>query len=436
MSFKNNLTKTKGYILIKGGKVYDPFLKINEKLDILIKNGIIEKINKNIPEKSSYNIFSCNNEIITNGFVDLHAHFRDPGYEDKETIETGANSAFNGGYTRVCLMPNTNPVIDTPELVRNTINKSINLPVHIYPIGAITKQQKGSELAEIGQMYNEGAIAISDDGIPVKNSQILRMALEYSKKFKIPVINHAEDNCLVNKGIVNEGQISLKMGLQGNPDISESTMVFRDLSIAEYVSGRIHVPHVSTEKSVNLIKEFLDKGVNITSEVTPHHLCLTDSIIESYDNNAKVAPPIRSERDRIALINGVKSGVINCIATDHAPHTIEDKEKDIHHAPCGMIGLESAFGLVNKVLNHEKMSIYSIIDLFTINPATIFNIKVNCIQEGVQAELNIINPNHKWIFTKESIHSKSKNSPVLGMELLGKVVATFNKGYSSYNKQN
>ena len=436
MSFKNNIKKTKGYILIKGGTVYDPFLKINEKLDILIKNGIIKKIDKKIPKNSKYTVLFCKNEVITNGFVDLHAHFREPGYEYKETIETGANSAFNGGYTRVCLMPNTNPVIDTPELVQNTINKSINLPVYIYPIGAITKEQKGFELSEIGQMVKKGAIAISDDGIPVQNSQILRMALEYSKKFKIPVINHAEDNCLVNEGIINEGEISLKMGLPGNPDISESTMVFRDLSIAEYVSGRIHIPHVSTEKSVNLIKTFLNKGVNVTSEVTPHHLCLTDSIIKNYDSNAKVAPPIRSEYDRKALINGVKSGIINCIATDHAPHAIEDKEKDIHHAPCGMIGLESAFGLVNKILSGEKMSIYSIINLFTINPAKIFNIKVNCIQEGSVAELNIINPKQKWIFSRESIYSKSKNSPILGMELLGKVVATFNKGYSSYNKQN
>jgi len=431
MNLENNLETLEGFLLLKSGRIYDPFLSINKVSDILIKDGFITKISKNIVAKSNYKVISCKNEIVTNGFIDMHVHFREPGFEFKETILTGSLSAFQGGFTRVCTMPNTNPVIDNPELVKYIINKSISLPIYIHPIGAITKGQKGIELAEIGSMVNAGAIGISDDGVPIKNSQILRIALEYSKKYNIPVINHAEDSFLVNDGQINEGSTSLRLGLTGNPNISESTMIYRDLSIANYISGKIHVPHVSCAESIELIKMFKEKGLNVSAEVTPHHLSLTDSIISAYNNNAKVAPPIRSEKDKKALINAVKKGIINCIATDHAPHSIEDKEKDFQNSPCGMIGLESAFGLVNKTLNQEKMSIYSILDLFTINPSKIINIKPNLIEKGSLAELNIINPNYKWVFDLANIKSKSINSPIIGMELLGKVLVTINKGFIS-----
>jgi len=431
MNYDNDINKIKGFILIKSGRIYDPFLKIDKVQDILIKDGTIVKISSKIPQKSNYKVLICKNEIITNGFVDLHAHFREPGFEFKETINTGSRSAFYGGYTRVCIMPNTDPVIDSPELIKYLKNKSEKLPVYLYPIGAITKGQKGKELAEIGLMVDAGAVAVSDDGIPVHNSQILRMAIEYAKKFNIPVINHAEDSFLVNHGLMNEGDNSLKLGLAGNPDISESTMIYRDLSIAEYISGSLHIPHVSSSKSVDIIKHFKAKGVKVTSEVTPHHLCLTDDILKNYDTNAKVAPPIRTKADKKALITAIKTGIIDCIATDHAPHALEDKEKDIHHAPCGMIGMESAFGLVNKTLLKAKMSTKSIIDLFTINPSNILNIKPNTIKEGNVAEINIIDPDCRWIFEKNNIKSKSINTPLIGMELVGKVVVTINKGFIS-----
>ena len=242
MNLTTSINKIKGFILLKGGKVYDPFESIDRKNDILIKDGKIVKIGKDILLKNNYNIIDCKNKIITNGFIDLHAHFRDPGFEFKENIRTGSNAALYGGFTRVCTMPNTNPVIDSPELVKYIINKSINLPIYIHPIGAITKSQKGLELAEIGGMVEAGAVAISDDGIPLKNSQLLRYALEYAKKFKIPVINHAEDDCLVNHGLMHEGNVSVRLGLVGNPDISESTMIHRDLSIAEFTKSKIHIP--------------------------------------------------------------------------------------------------------------------------------------------------------------------------------------------------
>ena len=427
---KSNIKKNKGYLLLKDGKIYDSFLKIDSVQDILIKDGIIEKIGKNIEKKSNYSIVDCKNKIITNGFIDLHVHFREPGFEFKETISTGSAAAFLGGYTRVCTMPNTSPVVDTPELVKHIIDLSEKTPVYIYPIGAITKGQEGFELSEVGEMVEAGAIAISDDGLPLKNSQLMRYALEYTKKFDIPVINHAEDCCLVNDGLMHEGLMSLKLGLTGNPDISESTMIYRDLSIAEYVNGKLHIPHVSTKKSLEIIAYFKDRGVNVTVEVTPHHLCFTDEKLKIYDTNAKVAPPIRSKENKEALIDGIKNGIIDCIATDHAPHSIVDKEKDFKNASCGMIGLESSFGLVNKTLANS-MDFKKIINLFTLNPSRIINIKPNTIEIGNEAEINLIDLNMKWNFTEDDIVSKSKNTPVIGEPLIGKILMTMNKGYVS-----
>jgi len=427
---KAEYSKIKGFVLLKDGTIYDPFIRINKRSDILIKDGIINQIKNNIPNKSNYKIINCKDEVITNGFIDLHSHFREPGFEIKETIRTGSSAAFYGGYTRICTMPNTKPVIDTPELVQYLINQSKSLPVYIHPIGAITKGQDGKELAEIGGMVESGAVGISDDGIPLKNSYLLRMALEYSKKFNIPVINHAEDIYLVNEGLMNEGINSLKLGLPGNPDIAESSMIFRDLSIADYVGGKLHIPHVSSYKSLRIINQFKKMGLKVTAEVTPHHLCLTDDILFDFNTNAKVAPPIRTKKDRDALMKAVQVGIIDCIATDHAPHSIEDKEKDFKNASCGMIGLESAFGLVHKKLSN-KMNLESIINLFTIKPSNIINITPNLIQIGNLAELNIINPNYEWTFNKKHIFSKSKNTPIIGKKLKGKVSVTINKGFIS-----
>ena len=431
MTLNHKIKKIKGFILIKNGKIYDPFIKLNKTADILIENNKIIEISKKIKSNSSYTIIDASKKIVTNGFVDLHAHFREPGYEYKENLKSGSKSAFYGGFTRVCCMPNTNPVIDSPELINFINKKSEELPIYVYPIGSITKNQDGKEMSEIGEMVNAGAVAISDDGIPVKNSQILRMALEYSKIFNIPVINHAEDNFLVNEGIMNEGKISLKLGLPGNPNISESTMVFRDLSIAKYVSGKIHIPHISTANSVEVIKLFKEKGVDITCEITPHHLCLNDEILLNYNTNSKVAPPIRSKKNQKILLDAVKSGLIDCIATDHAPHSIEDKEIDICNAACGMIGFETAFAIVFSKLSKESMPVNSIIDLFSFNPSKIIGIKPNSIKEGNEPEINIIDLNKDWIFSEKHIQSKSKNTPLLGKKLTSKIEYTIKKGFIS-----
>ena len=273
-------------------------------------------------------------------------------------------------------------------------------------------------------MVSEGAVAISDDGLPIQNGQVLRNAIEYAKQYNIPLINHAEDIYLRNEGIVNEGIVSTKLGLPGIPDISESVMVHRDLEIAEYCNGKIHIPHVSTKKSVDLIRNYKKNGVKVTAEVTPHHIGLSEKDLLSYNTNAKVAPPLRSETDRLALIQGIKDGTIDCIATDHAPHTIEEKEKDIIHTPCGMIGLESAFAMSHTILSENNICFEKIIDLFTKNPSEIMGWDLNPLMEGNIADIVIIDPNLEWVFKRTDIISKSSNSPMVGKKFIGKVLGT------------
>ena len=286
---------------------------------------------------------------ITHGFFDLHVHFREPGGEDKEDLNSGSLAALAGGFTGVCTMPNTNPPIDSPESIRYIIDRSEECPINIFPIGAVTKSQKGKEITEMGAMINEGAIAFSDDGVPIGDAKVMQNALEYSSMFDIPIINHAEDECLKCDGVMHMGKVSTSLGLPSSPGITESSMVRRDLEIAVHAGARLHVPHVSSFRSVEHIKALKKKSEKISAEVTAHHLFFTDEDLVSYNTNLKVAPPIRSKKDKKALIEAVKSGRIDCIATDHAPHTIEEKEGTFDIAPFGMIGLESCYGAENKV---------------------------------------------------------------------------------------
>ena len=415
-------------VILQNGIIYDPFENKKYKSDIYIKNGLIKKIEENIKSNDGL-IIDCNNKIITTGFVDIHAHFREPGQENKETIKTGSMSAMAGGFTDVCIMPNTSPPIDSPEAIRFVLDKAAALPINIHPIGAITRSQLGKEISEIGGMVKNGAVAISDDGLPVVNGNVLRFALEYSKMFDIPVINHAEDVCLRANGMINEGYISTILGLDGNPDISESTMIYRDLSIAEYVGGKIHIPHVSSAKSVDIIKEFKDRGVNVTAEVTPHHLFANEEILLNYNSNAKVAPPIRTENDRLALVKGLQSGVIDCIATDHAPHAIEDKECDFEQACCGTIGLETAFSLSYEALVENGSSIEDLIRWFTLNPSKIVGIKKHGIVVDKMADICIIDIEKEWTLSNKDIYSKSDNTPFIGTKFSTFVDSVISKGY-------
>ena len=422
--------KSINLIILEGGTIYDPYKNKKKAGSILIEDGVVKEVGKVTAPDNARKI-DCAGKLIVPGLIDIHAHFREPGREDKETLATGARAAFSGGFTRVCVMPNTDPPLDSPEAIRFIIEKSADLPVKIFPIGAITFGQKGLELTEFGEMVKAGAVAISDDGLPVQNGQVLRNALEYAQKYDIPVINHAEDIHLRNDGVTNESSLSTRLGLPGNPDISESVMVHRDLEIADYTGGRIHVPHVSTKRSVDLIRKYKKMGVNVTAEVTPHHIGLTENKLTEYDANAKVAPPLRTELDRKALIKGLLDGTINCIATDHAPHTIEEKEMDFIHSPCGMIGLESAFGLSHTVLTESGASTERVVQWFTKGPADIMGWEIVSFQIGKPAEIAIIDSKQKWTFKESHIQSRSKNSPMLGMKFTGRVVGTIS-GKNTY----
>ena len=421
----NKLNKN---VFLKDGTIYDPVKQKNIKGNILITNGKINGIGT-IKPPSGAEIIDCTNLIITHGFCDIHAHFREPGREDKETLQTGAKAAITGGFTRVCVMPNTNPPLDNPESIRFIVEKAEETPIHIHPIGAITKGQLGKEITEMGAMKAEGAIAFSDDGVPLQNAYVMRLALEYAGMINVPIINHAEDIPLRNDGVMNESEVSTRLGLFGNPDIAESTMVQRDLQIAQSTNSTLHIPHVSTQKSVEAIKDYKSIFPKVTAEVTPHHLYFNDEALIMYDTNLKVAPPIRTENDRKALINALIDGVIDCIATDHAPHTIEEKEAPFDLAPFGMIGLESCFGAVNKILVKESgMKIESLIDLLTIKPRKIMDFQQDLFAKGTSAEITVIDPNGNWTCTKDDIYSRSRNSPYVGEELFGKIKYTIVKG--------
>jgi|TARA_A200000159_G_scaffold40765_1_gene37467 dihydroorotase len=416
-------------ILLKSGRIIDPFSKKTFNGDLLIESGKISKISDSISTKGKdYKVIDCKGLVVTHGFCDMHVHFREPGREDKETLESGSYSALAGGFTQVCTMANTNPVIDSPEHIHYIVSKSQKLPIDIFPIGAVSKGMKGEELTEMLLMQKNGAIAFSDDGVPIQNAQFMKLALTYSKMLNVPIMNHAEDIFLRNDGVMNASSTSNNLGLKGNTSLGEAVMVYRDLLLAESLNSKLHLLHLSTKEAVDLLKQFKSKKQLITAEVSPHHLYFVDEDIDSFDTNLKVAPPVRSKKDRKALIEGIKSGLIDCIATDHAPHTLEDKETTFNEAAFGMIGLESCFGVVNKVLVKENgMSLKSLIEKITVNPRKVMNLETNLFATGSKAQITIFDPNEKWKFKNSHILSKSSNSPFIGKDLVGKVKFVISK---------
>lgn len=410
-------------VLLKSGRIIDPFSKKTFIGDILIENGKIAKIGEKIQSKGKdFNIVDCKGLIVTHGFCDIHAHFREPGREDKETLESGSYAALGGGFTQVCTMANTDPTIDSPEHIYYVVSKSSKLPIDIFPIGAVSKGLKGEDLTEMLLMQKNGAIAFSDDGMPIQNAQFMKLALTYAKMLNVPIMNHAEDIFLRNNGVMNASSTSNNLGLKGNTSLAEAVMVYRDLLLAQSLSSKLHLLHISTKETVELLKKFKKKNSPITAEVSPHHLFFIDEDVNKFDTMIKVAPPVRGKDDRKALIEGIKSGLIDCIATDHAPHTIEDKETTFNDAEFGMIGLESCFGAVNKVLVKENgMSLKSLIEKLTVNPRKVMSLEQNLFSIGCKAQITVLNPNEKWTFKNEHILSKSSNSPFLGKELIGRV---------------
>ena len=415
-------------LVLKNGTIIDPHHKKTIHGDVWIKDGTIAGVGGFKAPKSSETV-DCSGKVITHGFCDLHVHFREPGREDKETLQTGSLAAMAGGFTRVCVMPNTNPPLDSPESINFIREKAENCPIHIHPIGAVTKSQDGNDLTEMGLMHQEGAVAFSDDGLPIQDGAMMRIALEYATLVDVPIINHAEDVCLRAEGVMHEGRISTHLGLPGNPDLAESAMVHRDLELAEFTGARLHVPHVSSAKAVHHIREMKQKNKNVTAEVTPHHIFFNDDALTSFNTHLKVAPPIRTEEDRRALIQAVKEGTIDCIATDHAPHTIEDKETTFDLASFGMIGLESCFGAVYKVLvDQEGLQLEEVIALLTAKPRAIMGFDPDLFTLGRAAEINVIDADKEWTFEREHVRSRSINSPFYGEPLKGKVELTISCG--------
>ena len=419
-----NLKKLPKKLVLQGGTILDPLSGRSKKGNVVIERNKIKSVGSTGGAKGETKI-DCSGLVITHGFCDVHVHFREPGREDKETLQTGSRAALAGGFTRVCVMPNTSPPLDTPESIRFIIEKAEECPVHIHPIGAVTKGQKGQELTEIQGIISEGAVALSDDGLPISDAQVMRLALEYTSMFDKPVINHAEDECLRNNGLMHEGEISTRLGLAGNPSLAEAIMIQRDLELANMIQAKLHVPHVSSAGGAANIRRMKKLNPNITAEVTPHHLFFNDQALLEYNTNFKVAPPIRTEDDRKELIKAVKDGTFDCIATDHAPHTIEEKEATFESAPFGMIGLESCFGAVNKVLD---MPLKELLKLLTVNPRRVMGFEDDLFKIGCAAELTILDPDQEWIYKKQNIYSKSRNTPFIGEKLKGKVCYTISKG--------
>jgi len=426
-------------LLIKGGRIIDPGQELDFTGNLLISDGKISMIAKDNTaiSEGSPDIINAEGLIVCPGFIDLHCHLRQPGYEDKETIATGTQAAARGGFTTVCCMPNTNPAIDSQSIVDyiKSTAESEGL-VRVLPIGCITKGRKGEALAEMGELAQAGVIGFSDDGSPVMNSLIMRHALDYSRTFGLPVIDHCEDTQLTKGSQMNEGVVSTKLGLRGWPSAAEEFMVARDLALAELTGARLHIAHVSTEGSVGLIREAKERGINVTAEVTPHHLTLTDEMVIGYDTNTKVNPPLRTQKDIEALIQGLKENVIDIIATDHAPHTGVDKLCEYDLAAFGISGLETALGSLISLVHGKQLSINTLISKLTTEPACIIGDrygKLGSLEVGTTADITLLNPDMDWIVDKASFASKGKNTPLDGSKLKGKAVATISRGKIVYN---
>lgn len=419
-------------ILLKNGYLIEPKTDKEGNFDILIDDGIVKEIKKNIPSKN-HKIIDCKNKIISPGLVDLHCHLREPGREDEETIYTGSLSAVSGGFTTICCMPNTEPPLDNKVSVRFVYEKGEKSLCEVLPIGTITKDREGKELAPYFEMLEEKAIAFSDDGDCVMDSNIMRRALEYTLLHKRPIISHSEDKNLARNGVMNEGFIATKMGLPGIPREAEEIMVERDLKLAKLTGGILHIAHLSCNGSVESVKRAKKNLKNISCEVTIHHLTLTEEAVSGYNPNAKVSPPLRTEKDRISLIEGLKNGIIDCIVTDHAPHSFEEKESGFENAPFGIIGFETFLPLCLKLIDYG-FKLRDIIYKITYAPAKILNIERGIIEENKRADIVIFDPDLEWIYTEDKIKSKSKNTPFLNWKLKGKVLLTISKGKIVYKE--
>jgi len=418
---------------IKGGTILDPVSGTAQVGDIHIKEGIVAGVYPGGKRGEDGDMIDAKGLWVLPGLIDMHVHLRDPGYEYKEDIVSGSMAAAAGGVTRVACMPNTCPVNDNPSVTQYIVEKAArHAVVRVLPIGALTKELKGAEIAEMGLMKEAGIVAVSDDGKSVENASLMRRAMEYAATFSLPVISHCQDRYLGEGGVMNEGDLSSRLGLGGIPAASEDITVSRDILIAGYTRLPIHITHVSTRTSLDIIRKAKRAGINVTCDVTPHHLLLTEERVRGYDTNAKMYPPLRTEEDRRALIDGLKDGTVDCIATDHAPHAKDEKDLDFDLAPFGVIGLQTLLPGIVEVHKEAGIQFMELLKRVTANPARILGIDGGMLCPGARADITLFDPDAASVFTEDCVLSKSKNSPFLGKTFQGRVVRTIAGGRSVY----
>jgi len=414
-------------LMLRGGRVVDPARGIDEDLDVLIEDGrVIEVSAKAKPHGAE--VVDASGLVVCPGFIDLHVHLREPGREDKETIATGTRAAAAGGFTAVCAMPNTEPVNDRAEVTRAILDRARGTAaVRVYPIGAITKGSLGEELAEYGDLREAGCVAVSDDGRPVASARVMRRALEYARAFDLTVIDHCEEPTLAEGASMNEGPVSTILGLKGNPPVGEAIMAERDVLLAELTHGKVHIAHISAAASVDSVRRGKARGVRVTAEATPHHLLLTDQAVResSYDTSTKVNPPLRADADRQAVVEGLRDGTIDCIATDHAPHCVDDKKVEFDHAAFGIAGLETAVPLcLDRLVGARLIDLGRLVALLSTNPARVLGLPGGTLAPGSPADVTVLDLGRRVKVNPDKFESKGRNTPFAGWTLRGGAAMT------------
>jgi dihydroorotase len=423
--------------LLQNARVIDPENGLDEQADVFISAGKIVSVTK--PGEKREVSESCRSIDLSGmwvvpGLIDMHVHLREPGEEYKESIASGARAAAAGGFTAVACMPNTSPVNDSQGITSLILEKAVGASCRVYPVGCISKGAKGKELADFGEMKEAGVVAISDDGLPVVNSQLFKRALEYSVNHDLLIISHSEEASLSRGGVMNEGEMSVRLGLRGIPTVAESVSVYRDLAMAEYTGRRVHIAHVSTGEAVDLIRRAKAKGCRVSAETAPHYFTLTDKDVGEYDTNAKMNPPLRSEEDRLAIIAGLADGTLDAIATDHAPHSRLEKETEFDQAANGIIGLETSLPLSLELVRQGAISPELMVKLMSVNPAKILSVQGGNLGVGNPADVTVIDPEKSFSYRQEDILSKSRNSPFIDCQLTGKAVMTIMGGLITHNE--
>jgi dihydroorotase len=413
-------------LLLRGGRVIDPSRGLDEPADVLIQEGKIAAVGRGLGAPDGAEVRDVAGRVVAPGLVDLHVHLREPGQEDVETIATGARAAAAGGFTAVCAMPNTDPVTDNQAAVGFIVRQAVRAGLaRVYPIGAVSVGQRGEQLSEFGELVGAGAVAVSDDGRPVASSHLMRTALEYARTFGIPVADHCEEPALAAGGVMHEGLVATRLGLKGIPAAAEEIMVSRDILLAELTGGHVHLCHVSTRGSVELIRRAKEKGLRVTAEVTPHHLTLTERACEGYDTHAKMNPPLREEADVAALRAALREGVLDCIASDHAPHAYDAKEAAFDDAPFGIVGLETAFGVAHtELVLGGVLSLPELIARMSTAPAAVFGLPGGTLRPGAPADVVVLDLAQRWTVDPAAFFSKSRNTPFAGRTLAGRAVVT------------